>query len=84
MTSSSVPVMKVAGAAVWQLREVPGEVVSGLRGLVELEASSDGGSAWGVERQPWLGSARSRSSWRRKGGRGRRWLLSSGAWGAAE
>jgi len=76
--------MKVAGAAVWQLREVPGDVVSGPRGLVELGASSDGGSAWGVERQPWLGSARSRSSWRRKGGRGRRWLLSSGAWGAAE
>ena len=82
--SSSVPAMKVAGAAVWQLREVPGEVVSGPRGLVELGASSDNGSAWGVERQPWLGSARSRSSWRRKGGRGRRWLLSSGAWGAAE
>ena len=42
--------------------------------LVELGESSDGGSAWGVERQPWLSPACSRSSWRRKKGTGRREL----------
>jgi len=38
----------VAGAAVWQF----GEVGSAPGGLVEVGASSDGGSAWGVGRQP--------------------------------
>ena len=35
----------MAGAAVWQLREVPWEVVSAPGGFVEVGASSDGGSA---------------------------------------
>ena len=35
----------MAGAAIWQLREVPWEVVSAPGGFVEVGASSDGGSA---------------------------------------